>query len=296
MTLHTVGDGMRLAESGAPGPRIAIAFGTHGDERAPIDAGLELVARIERGALELAAGTLLLVHSNPLASAQDRRWSEGGVDLNRCFHASVLAREPALFEERRARAIAAALDDHAIEALVDFHCTVEPGRRFLMQHPPALDEAHRAVTRWLRADVLLADPRLWFGGVSLDELLSTRGRVGVCYETGWIRDPANTPESVLDEMTNLLAGTGLVAGDATAHDEKRRLELDAVVRCEGDGFRWEDGVGENLQELRAGTRLGAYADGTPVELESDATLIFPKKKPELVERKKPLVYLAARRG
>jgi hypothetical protein len=53
-------------------------------------------------------------------------------------------------------------------------------------------------------------------------------------------------------------------------------------------------VGENLQEVAAGTVLGRYGDGREVVLEEDATLVFPKKKPELVQLGKPLVLLARR--
>jgi hypothetical protein len=164
-----------------------------------------------------------------------------------------------------------------------------------MHHPPVEDEAHRRIAALLSAEVLLSDPELCFGGVSLDEWMSTRSKVGICYETGWMNDPANTPERVLAEMKNLLSGTGLIGGNARSYAEKQLLELDSSITCSGQGFAWRAGVGENLQALPAGTRIGAYADGSAVVLEQDATLIFPKKRPELVQTGKPLVYLAKRR-
>lgn len=293
--IERIGEGAWLAKGERDGARVCIAFGTHGNERAPIDAGKQLVSLLENGDLAVGAGTLLLVYSNPRAGEVDQRWSEGGIDLNRCFHADTLAKEPELYEHGRAREIAGWLTEHAPTVLVDFHCTVEPGERFLMHHPPIEDAAHRQVVGLLEASVLLADPDLRFGGVSLDEWMSTRGRVGICYETGWIGDPNNTPEAVLREMKNVLAGHGMLAGvTANRYEDKRRIQLYSVILCEGDGFRWDDGVGENLQELPAGARLGAYADGTAVKLEAESTLIFPKKKPELVETGKPLVLLARR--
>jgi len=39
-------------------------------------------------------------------------------------------------------------------------------------------------------------------------------------------------------------------------------------------------------------KLGEYSDGTEAVLREDATLIFPKKNPELVNPGQPLVYLA----
>jgi predicted deacylase len=290
--LRSVGEKMWLAESGAPGATLAISFGVHGNERPPIDAGLALLRELEAGKLALAAGRLLLIHSNPRASEQDQRWSEGGVDLNRCFSSAIQGRAPELYEEGRAGEIAAVLEEYAPEALVDFHCTVEPGEPFMMQHPGVDHVPSQAVLRLLSASVLLSDPELNFGNVSLDEWMGTRGKVGICFETGWIHSPDCTPEFVLGEMKNLLAGHGMLAGVAPrVHDDKTLLQLDHVIRCEGEGFAWRDGIGQNLQALAQGTVLGAYSDGREVSLPVDATLIFPKKKPELVQQGKPLVYL-----
>jgi predicted deacylase len=294
--LESIGDGIWCAESSRPGPSVGISFGVHGNERPPIDAGLRLVEELVSRTVELERGRLLLLHSNPKATADNDRWSKGGVDLNRCFHASVLARDPELYEEQRAREIVAALERAETDVLIDFHCTVEPGSRFLLQHPPVSDEAHRRVYDLLRAEVLLADPDLNFGNVSLDEWLSTRGRVGICYETGWIHDPTNTADAVLEEMHNVLAGLELIAGvEPVKYDGKELLQLEHVVRCEEDGFAWRDGVGVNLQALPAGTALGDYASGRTVTLDMDCVLIFPKKRPELVKVGAPLVYVGVRR-
>jgi succinylglutamate desuccinylase len=292
--IESIGKGAWEVDSGKPGPSVCLSFGTHGNERAPIDAGQRLVADFQRGEVTLARGRLFLLCSNPRASREDERWSKGGVDLNRCFHADVLAREPSLYEERRAREIVAWLEDDGVEVLVDFHCTVEPGSRFLMHHPPARDPAYREVASLLEAEVELADPDLFFGAVSLDEWMSTRGRVGICYETGWLGDPANTPEGVRGEMLNVLAGHEMIDREPRRYEPKRLIQLRGTAPCESEGFRWSDGVGENLQEVAAGTVLGRYGDGREVVLEEDATLVFPKKKPELVQLGKPLVLLARR--
>ena len=258
-----IGEGAWLAESANPGRSVCLSFGMHGNERAPIDAGTRLVGDFQRGEVSLSSGTLLLICGNPVASRENERWSQNGNDLNRCFHRDMLAREPEFYEERRAQEIVGWLEETGAEVLVDFHCTVEPGNRFLMQHPPAQDPAHRAVVRLLEAEVMLSDPELFFGSVSLDEWMSTRGRVGICYETGWLGDPENTPESVHGEMLNVLAGHGLIDGEPRSYEEKRRLELYGKLLCEREGYRWADGVGTNLQALSAGTVLGGYGDAAP---------------------------------
>ena len=290
--MENLDEGIWSLDSGQPGANVCLSFGVHGNERSPIDAGHGLRRSLEGGELELRAGKLLLVWANPRASEADQRWSDGGIDLNRCFSAEVLGRAPKLYEEHRARAVVAALEHVESEILVDFHCTVEPGPRFLMQHPAVDEPKHRAVYPLLRAEMLLSDPNLNFGGVSLDEWMSMRDRVGICYETGWKDDPANTATFVLGEMLNVLQGHGMVPGKARTWDEKGLVELEQPILCEGPGFCWSDGVGQNLQALPAGTLLGAYEGGREVKLASDSVLIFPKKKPEMVQQGKPLVYLA----
>ncbi len=292
--LEELSEGIWRVDSGRGGPSVAVSFGVHGNERPPIDAGLALVDQFRSGELELEAGSLLLIHANPRGSAQDQRWSEGGIDLNRCFHRDVLARAPEVYEEEQAREIVSCLEAHRVQVLVDFHCTVEPGERFLMHHPAVSEPAHREVVELLQAEVLLADPQLNFGSVSLDEWMSTRDRVGICYETGWIQDPANTPEAVLGEMRNVLLGQGLVAGEARRYGSKKLLQLDGFLPCAKEGFRWTEGIGVNLQDVAAGTVLGRYGDGSEEKVERGVTLIFPKKKPEMVQLGKPLVYLARR--
>ncbi len=292
--MEQLDEGIWWVDTGVEGPRVGISFGVHGNEQPPIDAGLRLRDELATGALRPAAGALLLLHANPRASAIDQRWSEGGVDLNRCFHRDVLARAPQLHEEERARRIAAVLEERDVRVLIDFHCTVEPGERFAMHHPSAADADHLRATALLEAEVVLADPDLHFGAVSLDEWMTTRGRVGVCYETGWIRDPRTTPESVHGEMLNVLRGYGVLPGEARVYEGKRRIELVRALACAAEGFAWSDGVGENLQEVPAGTVLGRYGDGREERLDSESTLIFPKKRPELVQVGKPLVYLARR--
>ena len=289
--MEPIGESIWCQDSGKPGVSLAISFGVHGNERAPVDAGLRLVEEFGRGERTLREGKLLLLHANPRATERDERWSEGGMDLNRCFHPDVLAAEPELFEQRRARELVEALERVEAEVLVDFHCTVEPGSRFLMQHPPVDHAPSRRAYSLLQADTLLADPDLNFGGVSFDEWMSTRGKVGICYETGWIGDPANSPESVHGEMLNLMRGHGLLEGEATRYPEKTLLSLAGTIPCEEEGFAWCDGMGTNLQRVAAGSVLGTYASGREVVLDTDAVLIFPKKKPELVKIGSPLVYI-----
>lgn len=268
----------------APGPCVCLSFGVHGDERAPIDAGRMLAASLSETGID--AGSLLLVLGNPAAAAADRRYCEA--DLNRCFTAEILESTAETPEVARAQLLAEAVSE--VEVLVDFHCTVEPGERFVMHHPD--DARHRQVAALLDAPVVLSDPALHFGGCSLDELLSTRGRVGICYETGWIGDPDNTPQRVLAEMRNVLVGLGVLAGTPKRRAGQRALVLTEVLRCPPGGFAWADGVGANLQSLPAGAVLGAGGDG-PVTLDAPATLVFPKKRPELLRPGQPLVYLAA---
>lgn len=297
MQFEKMGEGIFAFRSENAGRKVCISYGVHGNEQSPIEAGEKLRENLENGELELARGSLLLIFANQKASEENKRWSSDGVDLNRCFHADVLAREPELYEEGRAREIVASMEDFGPEVLVDFHCTVEPGEKFLMQHPPVSDVPHHEVTRLLQAETVLGDPDLTFGGVSFDEWMSTRGRVGICYETGWMDDPENTGENVLGEMLNILGGLSLLDGqEIRTFEGKSLIELAGSIICEEEGFAWDENCGQNLQRLTAGQRLGVYASGKEVSLAEDATLIFPKKRAELLVVGKPMVFLARQRG
>ena len=290
-TMKTVEEGIWAIDSGRPGRSVCVSFGVHGNERPPIDAGLELVEAFRQGSLELQAGQVALGAREPARQSAGSTLVGGWCGLERCFSRELLARTPKLYEERRAQTIVSAIEAHGCEVLGDFHCTVEPGPRFLMQHPPIAHAPSAEVYALFAAEVMLADPNLNFGSVSLDEYMSTRDRVGICYETGWIEDPANTPAFVRGEMENMLRGLGLLAGEAQRHPDKDLLQLDEVVACAAEGFRWCEGIGQNLQRLEEGTLLGSYGNGDEVRLPFDATLVFPKKKPEMVQLGKPLVYL-----
>jgi len=290
--LRCLAEGIYATRASAPGAAVCIGFGIHGNERAPIDAGLQLLTEFQDGRRQLQQGRLLFLFGNPRAAAEDRRWSADGSDLNRCFVHETLDRAPRSYEEQRAREIVEQLQVFRPDVLVDFHCTVEPGQRFLMQHPPISDASHRAVARFLSAEVVLADPQLQFGAVSLDEWVSVQDRVGICYETGWIHSPDNTPDKVHQEMIHLLQGTQLLPGEAVAHDDKRWLQLDGLLICDGHDFTWRPGIGQNLQELPKGTVLGHYGDGRRLSLPATCTLVFPRKRRELMQFGKPLVYLA----
>ena len=273
--------------SGRPGPVVCISTGIHGNERAPVTAMHRLAQQLSSE--DIVAGSLLLVLGNPKALEQDRRQTLGGVDLNRCFTDAILRHPPRHHEHARAQELARAVE--GVDVLVDFHCTVEPGGRFIMHHPD--DERHQQVAALLDAPVVLSDPSLLFGGCSFDEHLSTQGRVGLCYETGWIGDPACDPGRILDEMRSLLRGLGMLSGEPVRVSGQRRLVLTDRLCCPESGFHWADGIGENLQSLSAGELLGHSRAGTPLLLSGAATLIFPKKHPELLRPGQPLVYLAA---
>ena len=289
-------DGTFLVESEMPGPVVCIAYGVHGDERPPIDAGQLLQSMFDLGALALSEGKLLVLFANPLATAANKHWSQDGTDLNHCFHPGMLVSKSDRHEERRAREIVEILEREEVEILVDFHSTLEKDERLCVQHPGAADDRHLEITRLLTSKIVLSDPGLILGGASLDQHMSTTGRVGVYYQTGRQGDGSNTPVAIRNEMVNLLAGLGMIDGRAfRTFPKKRHLELTEMVECREQGFQWNRGVGKSLQTLDEGTLLGTYANGNVVILGEDSTLVFPEKAPDLVQVGKPLVFLAQER-
>ena len=104
------------------GPQIAVVGSLHGNEPCGLHAIEALRARAEAGQLGALKGTLWLVHGNPDASREGKRFSEGGSDLNRLFDYGWEARlrlDQWSKEHHRAVALRPLLE--RVDALLDLH-------------------------------------------------------------------------------------------------------------------------------------------------------------------------------
>ncbi len=228
-----VADSLRIHSfaSLAPGPRLVVLGGVHGDETCGT-AGIERVlAEFDSGALAISRGRLtLLPIANPLARRRGQR--EGERNLNRLFRPT---RTPADYEARITNMLCPLLAAH--DVLLDLHSFESAGDAFAMIGPRdnrgslepfqrAFEEGQlafhlgtsRVVEGWLDvyADGLAqrgqaATAAALDFGRGTNEFMRSRGGYAVTLECGQHRDPA-APEVAQRAIHAALRLLGMVAG------------------------------------------------------------------------------------
>lgn len=106
---------VHVLSADAPGPTVLLQAGIHGDEIAGVHALEELLEdglRPDRGRI------LVIPVMNPPAYRLQKRASEGGLDLNRCFPGDA---EHARYEPRIAASIMALIDEEQPDLVATLH-------------------------------------------------------------------------------------------------------------------------------------------------------------------------------
>jgi succinylglutamate desuccinylase len=161
----------------------------------------------------IRAGTLVLIHGNPAAFRQRRRFTEGGTDLNRLFDFSFVERLPEeawTYEHRRALVLRPVLE--RLDGVLDLHSSTLPSDPFVITSPSLLTAARRLGCRWVThgwdGPGLLAD-RVLTG------LLHRRGRPAFSVECGQ-HDDSHTVEVAWQTTERFLELMGMLEGDLPA--------------------------------------------------------------------------------
>ena len=273
------------------GPSIVIIGGTHGNERTGIAVVRTLRDDIAAGRRSVVSGVLTLILGNPEAIAQNVRAIDGR-DLNRYFSPSMLANDDGSAEFQRAQIIASVVQ--ASDIVIDIHAPNKPSVPFAIAKN---DDAHRNIFRWFNPPCVLTDPLYIFGGgvpVTIDEYADSIGKVGFCFEAGWVKDESIIP-SVIDSVTRYLIDVGIFAGEKiTPPDIQGAIyEIAAVILRNIRAFSFAEGRGmSSFEPISSGDVLG-YHDNDPVIAEHSGVIMFPK----LLEHQavgKPVCYLAKR--
>ncbi|TYZ57159.1 hypothetical protein PybrP1_004154 [[Pythium] brassicae (nom. inval.)] len=206
--------------SAAPGPRVTLVGGIHGNERigvlvldalrlallgaAPLPLPLAstdsqntaISKRPPAVELSLERGALTLVYGNPAALRLGTRGSSPHADLNRCFGVDVLSTDHHThaddgYEQRRARELASILA--ASDVMLDLHSTNAPAPPFVRVAGggAAVPAALVRLAARLPCDIMVHDPQFLLGGgrVALtDEFVGAHGGLGLCFESGLASD------------------------------------------------------------------------------------------------------------
>lgn len=279
--------------STAPGLRLVVLGGVHGDETCGTTAIERVRADLESGSIALRRGELTLVPvANPLARLRGRR--EGERNLNRSFQPDP---QPADYEARITNLLCPLLARH--DVLLDLHSFHTPGAPFAMIGPrdnaDALEPFGHAwaegrlalhmgtscvVEAWLEVYAARlarlgqgADARALAFGWGTNEYMRSQGGYAVTLECGQHRDP-QAPEVAYRAILACLGALDMAGPNPETPPHPRLLRLVDVVDREAEGDRlsreWV-----SFDPVRRGQCIGVRADGRPVEAPCDGVIVFP---------------------
>ncbi|MEJ7686357.1 MAG: succinylglutamate desuccinylase/aspartoacylase family protein [Variovorax sp.] len=284
----------------APGPRLIVLGGVHGDETCGTAAIERAVAEVDNGTLQLLRGQLTMVPvANPLARRLRRR--EGERNLNRSFRPLPQGEIPADYEGRITDVLCPLLERH--DVLLDLHSFQSEGEAFGMIGPRdnagplepfarAFEEGwlalhlgtSRVVEGWL--DIYAAglaqraggkppdDAALAFGW-GTNEYMRSRGGYGVTLECGQHEDPF-APEVAHRAIHAALRLLGMTASDPLALPAAAPVLLRLVSVT--DRFNDEDQLVREwatFDTVARGEPIAVRSDGSLLRAERDGFIVFP---------------------
>ena len=238
-----------------PTPHLAIVGAIHGNEHCGLAAILRLSAELQRGVLQLRAGTLTLVHGNPAASAEQRRHLSA-IDLNRVFdYRFVRELAPALWGPEHQRAAELRPVFEQADAVLDLHSATAPTPPFAIASsvpasmPFAMALGLAYVTFGWEGPGLLGDQVLL-------GLLTRRALPGVAVECGQHADPAAV-EVAYGCALRALAHFGLIDASVAPASlaTPTRLRVRGAVKRPSVSFRFAQPL-EGMQQLHPGDVIG----------------------------------------
>jgi len=255
-----------------PRPWVAVVGALHGNEPCGLRAIERLREEAEAGTLPLRRGTVVLVHGNPDATRRNRRYSEGGADLNRLFDfefESRLRREQWASEHERAIALRPVFE--SVDAAIDLHSATEPTPAFVITTSvPQSAELGRAiglrhVTRgWEDLNIL--------SGKVFLALLTKRGKPSVAVECGQ-HEQAEANQTAYKAASRFLIALDLLDGDLVTQTEVQLLDVIRALRKPSPEFRFARHL-EGLELLSKGTIIGSDGDIT-VSVSEDRYALLP---------------------
>jgi uncharacterized protein len=284
-------------------PTLIVLGAVHGNEICGTQAIAQVVDELERGALQLVAGSVTFVPiTNPLAYQRQRR--NGDRNLNRNLAPTATPRE---FEDHIANWLCPLLAQH--DALLDLHSfQAQCGQPFVMVGPEnnagevekftrAQQEQDwakrlgvaRAVDGWLSTYVAgvarrMADPEAAklatahlnqsaIYGIGTTEYMRAQGGMALTLECGQHADP-QAPHVAYRAIINTLAYFGLIQAPAPAVHAMESLRLFEVTdkAHEADAFArpWA-----SFDAVKKGELIGTRASGQTVTAPCDGIVLFP---------------------
>jgi uncharacterized protein len=267
-------------------PRIGVIGALHGNETAGLSAIQRVLSESESFAARMQRGTLLLVHGNPLATSQARRFSNGGADINRLFgfgFVEELAREAWTYEHERALALRPLVT--GLDGLIDLHSATRPTLPFaICDGTPAGIQLARKTG--CRVTYGWDGPGMLMEHVSIGALVA-QGKPALSVECGQ-HDQAETADTAFEILTRFLGALGITDHPVAEAGAANYRLFGRVVKPTHEFELSRDF--SSFDCLHPGELLG-HGEGVSISVEREAFLLLPT--PNAV-RGEDLVYLARR--
>lgn len=253
----------------APGPKLLMTGGVHGDEPAGTVALKRLASELERGEVKLLKGSLTLIPAaNPEAGKANARYLEE--NLNRVMLRHVAPRN---YEQKLANLICDQID--AVDIVLDLHAATAPTVPFSFMEIDTPDyrawfdavQAHYIITGW----AALYKGRNEFG--SMESYSHAHGKMAICAECGQKTNPASADEAYRMARATL-AHFGMTEGIARTKVTPKYVHITEVefMRMAGE----LEHAFLNFEELKAGQLIGRYEDGVEMRSPGDGIIVMPR--------------------
>ncbi|MEL6543463.1 MAG: succinylglutamate desuccinylase/aspartoacylase family protein [Myxococcota bacterium] len=229
--------GVTRFSSDKPGAHVAILAGLHGNEPCGPAAIQRLDSELREGVVKLDRGTVDLVHGNLEATKQYRRFSLGGVDLNRIFDFGFQETLPEAewsYEHRRATELRPLIDEWT--EVLDLHSASRPTAPFAIwpYGAPKLPLLQR-----LGLDVVTHS---WNGlglpgSTALINVVSRRGQDALAIECGQHEDPEAAVRAY-EYARRFLTYYGSTAEELPVISDTQILEMLTVIKKPHSEYRF----------------------------------------------------------
>ena len=266
------------------GPTVGVIGALHGNETAGLRAIERIVAEPSPLLERMRRGKLVLVHGNPRATEQKRRYSRGGADINRLFGYSYvddLAPEAWTYEHHRALELRPLLE--SLDALIDLHSASQPTVPFAVSDraPGAIALARKT---GCRVTYGWDGPGMLMEHVSIGMFVA-QGKPALSVECGQHDDP-DTPKQAEDVLTRFLGALGVTDHDTSAGSGTAYEMFGRVVKPTREFELTREF--SSFDRLAPGDVLGA-GEGVTISVDREAYLLLPTPK---ASRGEDIVYLA----
>ena len=235
------------------GPTSMILVGVHGDETCGVEAINELLP-----VLEIVKGRVFIGYGNPRAVTSSKRFIER--DLNRMFvpTSELSAEDMESYEYTRAQYLKPYLEK--ADTVLDVHGNPwKEKQTFAICESNAADIAKFLPTKLLVSGFDTVEP----GGI--DYYMNSIGRVGICFESGYLDD----------EYSRKTAGEAIIAFlKARGHIENDLIPQEqSHVRIFYKGYSKTN----NFQPSRPFMNFEPVSKGEIIGRDGDETIVVPKE-------------------